>query len=206
MAGSLSAAGVNVIGLIDRRARAEIDADAAASAAGSGDSRFLEAGIVGVSGRRAVCGCTVVSSGGVRVELECDAILSAGGYAPAVHLHSQAGGKLRWLNDSSMFVPDGAAPGLSSVGACAGSVPRDAALEHAARVARRSRAGAPSPAAPVGGAGRALPATQAASGQGKQFVDLQNDVTADDVGLAARENYRAVEHLKRYTTTGAIRN
>ena len=38
--------------------------------------------------------------------------------------------------------------------------------------------------------------------KGKHFVDLQNDVTTDDVGLAARENYRAVEHLKRYTTTG----
>jgi sarcosine oxidase subunit alpha len=36
----------------------------------------------------------------------------------------------------------------------------------------------------------------------KQFIDLQNDVTADDVALAARENYRSVEHLKRYTTTG----
>jgi sarcosine oxidase subunit alpha len=30
----------------------------------------------------------------------------------------------------------------------------------------------------------------------KAFVDLQNDVTADDVALAARENYRSVEHLK----------
>jgi sarcosine oxidase, subunit alpha len=62
-----------------------------------------------------------------------------------------------------------------------------------------------------------LPATQAASGhalstqalstralsvKGKCFVDLQNDVTTDDVALAARENYRSVEHLKRYTTTG----
>jgi len=35
-----------------------------------------------------------------------------------------------------------------------------------------------------------------------QFIDLQNDVTASDVSLAARENYRSVEHLKRYTTTG----
>jgi sarcosine oxidase subunit alpha len=37
---------------------------------------------------------------------------------------------------------------------------------------------------------------------GKQFIDLQNDVTLSDVGLAAQENYRSVEHLKRYTTTG----
>jgi sarcosine oxidase subunit alpha len=62
--------------------------------------------------------------------------------------------------------------------------------------------GAPVPAAPVGGAGRSLPVTHAPAVSGKLFVDLQNDVTADDVRLAARENYRSVEHLKRYTTTG----
>ncbi|MFZ8993113.1 MAG: sarcosine oxidase subunit alpha, partial [Candidatus Puniceispirillaceae bacterium] len=36
----------------------------------------------------------------------------------------------------------------------------------------------------------------------KAFVDFQNDVTASDVSLAAREGYQSVEHLKRYTTTG----
>jgi sarcosine oxidase subunit alpha len=36
----------------------------------------------------------------------------------------------------------------------------------------------------------------------KMFVDLQNDVKASDVELAALENYVSVEHLKRYTTLG----
>jgi sarcosine oxidase subunit alpha len=36
----------------------------------------------------------------------------------------------------------------------------------------------------------------------KHFVDFQNDVTAADVALAAREGYVSVEHLKRYTTLG----
>ena len=36
----------------------------------------------------------------------------------------------------------------------------------------------------------------------KAFVDLQNDVTAADIALAAREGYRSVEHVKRYTTIG----
>ena len=36
----------------------------------------------------------------------------------------------------------------------------------------------------------------------KAFVDLQNDVTAKDVAIANREGFRAVEHLKRYTTLG----
>src|SRR4029077_7149395 len=38
--------------------------------------------------------------------------------------------------------------------------------------------------------------------RGKTFIDLQNDVSTQDVALAARENYRSIEHLKRYTTTG----
>jgi sarcosine oxidase subunit alpha len=39
-------------------------------------------------------------------------------------------------------------------------------------------------------------------GAGKAFVDLQNDVTAQDVRLAQREGYEHVEHMKRYTTHG----
>ena len=38
--------------------------------------------------------------------------------------------------------------------------------------------------------------------RGKAFVDQQNDVAASDIALAEREGFRAVEHLKRYTTLG----
>jgi sarcosine oxidase subunit alpha len=37
---------------------------------------------------------------------------------------------------------------------------------------------------------------------GKAFVDFQNDVTAQDLLLAAREGFRSIEHVKRYTTVG----
>ncbi|MFV0473475.1 MAG: glycine cleavage T C-terminal barrel domain-containing protein, partial [Pikeienuella sp.] len=36
----------------------------------------------------------------------------------------------------------------------------------------------------------------------KHYLDYQNDVTAADVELAAREGYESVEHAKRYTTLG----
>jgi sarcosine oxidase subunit alpha len=36
----------------------------------------------------------------------------------------------------------------------------------------------------------------------KQFVDLQNDVAASDIELAAREGYQSIEHAKRYTAMG----
>jgi sarcosine oxidase subunit alpha len=38
--------------------------------------------------------------------------------------------------------------------------------------------------------------------KGKAFLDLQNDVTVDDIHLALREGYSNVEHVKRYTTGG----
>jgi sarcosine oxidase subunit alpha len=101
-----------------------------------------------------------------------------------------------------MFVPDGAAPGLVSVGACAGVFARGPAVSHAAETGEALALGRAPPQAPIGGAGRSDAITRLRHVKGKQFVDLQNDVLAEDVALAARENYRSVEHLKRYTTTG----
>ena len=199
VAASLRGAGIEVVALVDRRPQADIAADAVPVRTLTG------AGIVKVGGARALRNCTVISTevDGARPEtLECDLILSAGGHAPAVHLHSQAGGKLRWVEASSMFVPDGAAPGLWSAGAAAGIFSRDTAVNHAAELGTALALGSTPPAAAVGGAGRSLAATQVPGLGGKQFVDLQNDVTAGDIGIAAQENYRSVEHLKRYTTTG----
>jgi sarcosine oxidase subunit alpha len=198
VAESLRAAGVNVVALVDRRSAADIGAHGAAVRVVSG------AGIAKVGGTTRVRSCTIISAeaGTTRQTLECDSILSAGGNTPAVHLHSQAGGKLRWLEDSSMFVPDGHAPGLVSVGACAGIFDRESALNHAAEVGRALASGETPPIAVARAAGRSLAATHVSGVAGKQFVDLQNDVAVGDVGLAAQENYRSVEHLKRYTTTG----
>ncbi len=116
-----------------------------------------------------------------------------------------AGGKLRWVAESSMFVPRQAVRCIALVGACAGVFDEALALAHAEAVGRGE-----SRTAPVGGTGF-VPANHAPSAAalaslgrapGKGFVDLQNDVTASDIELAARENYRSVEHLKRYTTLG----
>ena len=198
VAAHLAQLGVDIVAIVERREAAP------AAAAKSGAALLANAALIGVRGGRSVRGCTAVELGSGRARrLECDLILSAGGFAPAVHLHSQAGGKLRWVPESAMFVPDGPAGGLWSVGACAGVFAREPLIEHATAIGRAlARAEAPRLHAPVGGAGVSLAQTHLSSARGKQFVDLQNDVCAADVALAARENYRSVEHLKRYTTTG----
>ncbi len=198
VAESLRGFGMEVVAVIDRRAKPTLGETTSCRS-------LVGAGIAIVHGRAAVRGCTAVSADGgsaTSERFDCDLILSAGGYAPAVHLHSQAGGKLRWLEESSMFVPDNRPPDLVSVGACAGVFGIDDASGHAAAVGRALARGLEAPAAPVGGAGHSLAGSHLPKAAGKQFVDLQNDVMVSDIELAAQENYRAVEHLKRYTTTG----
>jgi sarcosine oxidase subunit alpha len=195
----LVAAGVQVAAIVDHRSDAATDAPA-------GVPVFRGSTIVAVEGRRAVQGVVVAAhSGGSLQQIEADCIASAGGWAPAVNLHSMAGGKLRWVDEHAMFVPERAAPGIQSVGACAGVFDEAQELAHAAAVGRCI-----AQPAPVGGLGAVSSnsspsaAALATVGRkpGKVFVDLQNDVTVADVELAAREGYRSVEHLKRYTTLG----
>jgi sarcosine oxidase subunit alpha len=197
----LRAAGMHIAAIVDGRS-------VSSAAAHLSDVPVRMGSVLtAVAGRRSVRGCTVARMSadgpvhGSAERIDCDLILNAGGFAPAVHLHSQAGGKLRWVAESAMFVPDGAAPGLTSVGACAGVLSREAAVSHAAAVGEALARGQAPPPAPVGGAGQS-DAHRLIGVRGKAFIDLQNDVTAADVELAGRENYRSVEHLKRYTTTG----
>jgi sarcosine oxidase, subunit alpha len=197
LAAGLRAAGIEIVALVDVRESSPVSDAARDFAVMTGAQIAAVAGARGVRGCRAVRGARSATR-----TLECDLILNAGGYTPAVHLHSQAGGKLRWLEESAMFVPDGAAPGVVSVGACAGAFVRATAVAHAAEVGEAVAHGRTAPPAPIGGAGRCAVVPGARRGRGKRFVDLQNDVTCADVELAARENYRSIEHFKRYTTTG----
>lgn len=158
---------------------------------------------VGVRGGAQVTGVMMANKRhpGLRM-IEADTLLHTGGFTPNVSLHSQAGGGLQWDAISSMFTPARAARNVDVVGACAGIFVVDSALDHAREIALgRSRP------APVGGVGR-VPAVNASPRElqprrrGKTFVDLQNDVCDSDIAIAAQENYRSVEHLKRYTTVG----
>jgi sarcosine oxidase subunit alpha len=125
VARGLMAAGVNVVAIVDHRSDAATDAPA-------GVHVFRGSAIVAVQGRRAVKGVVVAAHGGGALrQLDADCIASAGGWAPAVNLHSMAGGKLRWVDELAMFVPDQAAPGIDSVGACAGVFDETRALAHA---------------------------------------------------------------------------
>jgi len=144
-------------------------------------------------GRREVTG--VVLEDGTRIG--CDCVLVSGGFAATIHLHAQAKGRLHWDDRRLSFVPEAPLPGLVTVGAAAGHF--SLAEAFAALPAALGLAGAPvAETAPYD----VTPVWPRPEQKGRVWIDLQHDVTAKDVELAARENMVSVEHLKRYTTLG----
>lgn len=143
--------------------------------------------IAAARGRRRVRAAVLDTPAG-RHEIACDAILMAGGWQPALHLHSHVGGKAIFDTVGQCFVP-ALGDGLpASVGACAGT------FDHRTKFATGENT------APVGGGG--FPSAIVPPHPGAAFVDYQNDVKLSDIDLASREGFVSVEHLKRYTTTG----
>lgn len=173
--------------------------------------------VTAVQGYRRVRGVTVTPLhdsgqrlGGERRVVACDTLLCAGGWNPTVHLYSQAGGKLRYDETLACLRPDTARPGLSVVGAANGVFDLASCLaegfaagQSAARLCGLRAANRTIPSATPTPDPTPYPLWQTPAGQrDKCFVDLHNDVTANDLRLAVREGYVSVEHLKRYTTAG----
>ncbi len=182
------------------------------------------AAVCDTDGARRVASVRVADFDGARLRgatraLPCDLLAVSGGFSPVVHLHAQSGGRPRWSDEESCFVPGPADPSQRSAGACNGSFDLaqclaqgwQAGQDAAARTGHAASLGSASPLA-SGQPARAEPlqpvwSVPAAGGEGadrgiKAFVDFQNDVTAADIALAAREGYRSIELVKRYTAVG----
>jgi len=178
--------------------------------------------VTDVRGSKAVTGVSVATltaagtayAGGDR-KIPCDLVCMSGGWNPAIHLFSQSGGRLAFDEARGAFVPGEARQAQFSAGGCNGtgalafalSEGREAGKSAAAACGFRMRGGTPLPKVDVVeempiGLLWTVPPRHPDRRLDKHFVDFQNDVTAADVALAAREGYRSVEHLKRYTTTG----
>ena len=201
---ALSAAGLGCAAVVDVRA----ESPAAERARALGIEVLAGAVVTGVGGREAVQSVTIAAAGTTRT-LEADCLLISGGFSPQTALASQLGGSGTWREDLAAFVVSLPPDAGALAGAVRGQVGLAAAAadgEHAATelaaelgVALAAPTALPAPADPQRAPLCALWEVHAA---GKAFVDLQHDVTADDVRLAQREGYEHVEHMKRYTTHG----
>ncbi|WKC38484.1 sarcosine oxidase subunit alpha [Ectopseudomonas chengduensis] len=148
--------------------------------------------------------------------LDCDLIVSSGGYSPVVHLASHLGGRPEWREDILGFVPGpgngiqqridaGAVNGVFALGDVLAN-----GFEAGAKAAADTGYKAVSGSLPKVEARQdepmlalfQVPHDKPTARAPKQFVDLQNDVTAAGIELATREGFESVEHVKRYTALG----
>ncbi|MBU6266782.1 MAG: (2Fe-2S)-binding protein [Sphingomonadales bacterium] len=174
---AMAQAGATIAAIID--VRDAVDPALLAEAASRGIPVRLGASVIGVSGRHAVSGIDVAANdGSSRAKIACDALMMAGGWTPTIHLWSHSKGTIAWDERLGAYVPDRPNENVRCVGACSGQWDFGAGV---------TVAHLPTPKDPA---------------RIKAFVDYQNDVTAKDIGLAVREGFRSIEHVKRYTTNG----
>ncbi|ANN79988.1 sarcosine oxidase subunit alpha family protein [Bordetella flabilis] len=149
------------------------------------------------------------------IVLRCDLVAVSGGLNPTIHLFSQSGGKARWDDVRSCFVPGSSRQAEQSVGAAKGTFGLAAAMDEGVTAGRAAVTACgfepPAQASRTGiDADQGMPILPlwqvtddiTASRGPKQFVDFQNDVTTADIMLAVREGFESVEHVKRYTALG----
>ncbi|MEO1292018.1 MAG: sarcosine oxidase subunit alpha family protein [Pseudomonadota bacterium] len=222
---ALRNAGVEVPAILDSRDGS--NGDLPQMAREQGIRTLFGSGVTKTLGKKQVEGVEVSelrASGrpGAAEIVPCDALAMSGGWNPVVHLWSHTGGKLMWDDRQLAFRPDEARPPIRHDGAasvdCIGRANghfewRDiiadglvAGAEAAALAGHDSEPmHTPVVEAPRDGGIEAnwfTPAHGKLAVGNKHFIDFQNDVTAADVELAAREGYESVEHTKRYTTLG----
>ncbi len=202
----LAAAGVKVTAIIDARS---VVAPELLKAAERIDTRALcGAQVVDTRGTRALERVTVRNLGGELLHLPVDTLAMSGGWNPSIGLCTHLGGRPRWSREIAAFVPGDVPRGMTVAGAAAGAFSLGAALrEGAAAAAAAVKAIGLGPVAPFSArasdeATAMWPLWCVSESRTKSFVDFQNDVTRDDVALAAREGFRSLELLKRYTTLG----
>ena len=202
----LARAGVGIAAVIDPRGAVPHGIEVAARVVGA---RLIAGGaIIRALGRARVRAVEVRTATGATERIGCDLVCVCGGWTPSIHLASHLGARPVWNGRLAAFIPAALPDGMAVAGAANGQLALADALAAGAKAGLEAAAQCGACGQPV-----EVPATDGESSltmalwrvraaRGKAFVDLQNDVTDEDVALAGHEGFRAAEHLKRYTTLG----
>ncbi len=179
--------------------------------------------IVDVHGKKRVKGVEIMrlDATGEAVEgkarkLACDLVAVSGGWNPTVHLHCQSGGEAEFDEAMACFLPVKSVQEERSAGSCNGAFSlRECLAEGLAAGAAAARVagfgdGTPSSEGPAIDDRSEeplktmwiVPSRAPILYEHKQFVDMQEDVSAADIVLAAGEGYQSLELLSRYATLG----
>lgn len=148
-------------------------------------------------------------------KIRCDVVAVSGGWNPRVHLHCQSGGKVEFDDIKACFIPKESIQEERSAGSCNGTfslsncisegITAGVVSSHAAGYGN----GSPSLETPDTSeksqdplkAMWAVPSRKYAYAL-RQFVDMQEDVTAYDIWLAVNEGYQSHQILHRYIQLG----
>ena len=200
----LRSAGVAVACVVDIRTKVAPEVVALA-----GDIKiFLGGRVTDARGGRALKSIAVMDAIGNRSAIALDALAVSGGWNPDIALSTHLGSKPAWSEPKAAFLAGELPDGMAIAGAAAGhwtlaEALRDGTVLGAGAAARAGRRPQGMLRYRTSDEHYAVNAFwHVAESRRKAFVDLQNDVTDKDVALAAREGFRSVEHLKRYTTLG----
>ncbi len=207
LAHDLRSLGIDVAGIVDSRPSSAIGVEQQ----GLDMPLFAEHQVMTAHGGKKVQAVTIRDKNGVTTRLNCDLLALSGGWNPAVHLFSQSRGTLAYDADLASFVPDKPSQQVICVGAAAGQMNLAFAIVETAALTSSCLQNQGFTVAAV-----ATPELSTITDYNihplwkvdglrpgdKAFIDIQNDVTLDDIGLAMREGFDTVEHVKRYTTAG----
>ncbi len=190
--------GVEVSAVIDSR-----DIDAPLSI--SGASVVMGASVVDTMGRAGIH--TIKLSNRQTIKADCLAV--SGGWNPNVHLTCHQRGRPEWNESQACFVPGGVLPdGMSVAGAANGALSLSAALSSGIDSASLTLQSLSIKPASVDTPRADDESTRVSAfwhvkeSTKRCWIDLQNDVTTKDIVVSHQDGFRAVEHLKRYTTLG----
>lgn len=200
----LLAAGVQVAAVVDVRA----DVDLALRAQLRDTPTFLGAKIVNTKGPHALCSIDILQQNQTVTRIKSDALGVSGGWNPTLHLSSHTGHRPEWSADLGCFVPGQLPADMTVTGAARGIWALADCLTNGQDVAQQICAGlgktvhTPHRIAACASHTAATTFWHVTESRAKAFVDLQHDVTTNDIRIAAQEGFVSVEHLKRYTTLG----
>ena len=195
----LVAAGIHVVALIDSRVGLQIE--------NTEFPVFSGAQVCNAAGRKELESITIRTAQGEQA-IQTDCLAMSGGWNPTVHLTCHLNGRPTWREDIQAFVPtSGSVANMTVAGACNGVFSTMGCLEDGVQAGNAAlfALGLPPIVVEVPeaeDAPYALEPLWAVAGKGRAWLDFQNDVSVKDVKQAAAENFRSVEHMKRYTTQG----
>ena len=190
--------GINIAAIIDSREDSKTDLDVPFYNGAEVSNTFGRQGISSI----------VVKKNNVENKIEVDCLAVSGGWNPTLHLTCHMNGRPTWDEKILSFVPEnGVIPNMAVVGAANGCMDTrscfvsaqkeiDLIIKASGKTAKTKKL----PKAKI--IEYEISPKWSVDGKGRAWLDYQNDVTVKDIQQSVQENFKSVEHMKRYTTQG----